>query len=151
MKNGQGPGHPAPAGRRPRFPGYDGSYYPDEPKAGKILADYVLKQLGALPDKPVQLGIHDYPAPWATARTDELEKMIKGDPDYEVVATTQTDPANLVNGTRKTVTDQITANPDIKMFWFSFDSAGPGGRPGGLGEVPGQEVPGQADGGHLPR
>ena len=122
-------------------PGYDGSYYPDEPKAGKILADYVLKELGALPDKPVQLGIHDYPAPWATSRTDELEKMIKGDSDYEVVATTQTDPANLVNGTRKTVTDQITANPDIKMFWFSFDSAGQVGGQAVSAKFPGKKFP----------
>jgi ribose transport system substrate-binding protein len=107
-------------------PGYDGSYYPDEPEAGKILAEYTLKELtDQVSEKPAQIIVHDYPAPWATSRTDELEKQVKASPDdYEITATTQTDPANLVNGTRKTVTDQITANPDTNMFWFSFDSAG---------------------------
>ena len=106
-------------------PGYDGSYYPDEPEAGKILADYTLKEMDTVTEKPAQIIVHDYPAPWATSRTDELEKLVKASPDdYEITATTQTDPANLVNGTRKSVTDQITANPDTNMFWFSFDSAG---------------------------
>ena len=107
-------------------PGYDGSYYPDEPEAGKILADYTTKLLSKdVSQKPAQIIVHDYPAPWATSRTDELEKLVKASPDdYEITATTQTDPANLVNGTRKSVTDQITANPDTNMFWFSFDSAG---------------------------
>jgi ABC-type sugar transport system substrate-binding protein len=121
--------------------GYDGSYYPDEPGAGKILAEDLLKRLDEVQEEPVQLAIHDYPAPWATVRTDELEKLIKGDERYEVVATTQTDPANLVNGTRKTVTDQVTANPDIKAFWFSFDTTGQVGGQAVQAKFPGKKFP----------
>ena len=124
-------------------PGYDGSYYPDEPEAGKILAEYTTKQLtDQVSEKPAQIIVHDYPAPWATSRTDELEKLVKASPDdYEITATTQTDPANLVNGTRKTVTDQITANPDTNMFWFSFDSAGQVGGQAVLAKYPGKQFP----------
>ena len=105
-------------------PGYDGSYYPDEPKAGKILADDLTKKLGELPDKSVKLAVLDYPAPWAAQRTDELTKLIKGNAKFKVAAKAQTDPANLVNGTRKTVTDQLTANPNLKGLWASFDTVG---------------------------
>ncbi len=124
-------------------PGYDGSYYPDEPEAGKILAEYTLKDLtDNVSEKPAQIIVHDYPAPWATSRTDELEKQVKASPDdYEITATTQTDPANLVNGTRKTVTDQITANPDTNMFWFSFDSAGQVGGQAVSAKYPGKQFP----------
>jgi ABC-type sugar transport system substrate-binding protein len=124
-------------------PGYDGSYYPDEPEAGKILADYTTKLLSKeVSEKPAQIIVHDYPAPWATSRTDELEKVVKASPDdYKITATTQTDPANLVNGTRKSVTDQITANPDTNMFWFSFDSAGQVGGQAVSAKYPGKTFP----------
>ena len=36
----------------------------------------------------------------------------------------RTDAANLVQFTRKTVTDQLTQNPDVKAFWFTFDTTG---------------------------
>ena len=123
-------------------PGYNGSYYPDEPEAGKILSEYVLKEMDKVPEKPAQIIAHDYPAPWATSRTDELEKLVKAAPDdYEITATTQTDPANLVNGTRKSVTDQITSSPDTNLFWFSFDSAGQVGGQAVAAKFPGKQFP----------
>ena len=122
-------------------PGYDGSYYPDEPKAGKVLADDIVKKLNALPDKTVDIAVHDYPAPWATSRTDQLKADVKANPKLKITASTQTDPTNLVNGTRKTVLDQITANPKLKAFWFAFDSAGQAGGPAVQSKFPGKSFP----------
>jgi ABC-type sugar transport system substrate-binding protein len=122
-------------------PGFDGSYYPDEPRAGKVLTDDIVKKLNALPDKTVDIAVHDYPAPWATTRTDQLKAAVKSDPKLKITASTQTDPTNLVNGTRKTVVDQITANPKLKAFWFAFDSAGQAGGQAVQSKYPGKSFP----------
>src|SRR5581483_9630744 len=35
-----------------------------------------------------------------------------------------TDPTNLIAGTQKTVTDELTADPNLKVIWADFDTAG---------------------------
>lgn len=101
---------------------FAGTYYPDEPKAGKILAAELVKRLNAAGGG--EIAVHDYPAPWASKRTDELEKLLAGDAKNKISVAVQTDGANLVAGTQKTVADQLTANANLKAFWFAFDSAG---------------------------
>jgi len=121
--------------------GLSGSYYPDEAKAGQVLSDYLLKQLATVPDKPADIAVHDFPAPWAKVRTDQLRAAVKNDPDVKITANTQTDSTNLVQGTRKTVADQLTQNPDLKAFWFAFDTAGQAGGPVITAKYPGKEFP----------
>jgi ABC-type sugar transport system substrate-binding protein len=55
------------------------------------------------------------------------------------VAKSTPDFANLVQGTQKTVTDQLTANPNLKAFWFAFDTTGIA-----AGQVIGSKYPGKS-------
>lgn len=102
-------------------PGFDAAFYPDEAKAGKILAQALIQDVGS-----GDIAVADYPATWAKQRTDQLKAMV-GDSQVKISANSVTDPTNLVQGTQKTVTDQLTANPNLKAFWFAFDSAGQAG------------------------
>jgi ABC-type sugar transport system substrate-binding protein len=102
-------------------PGFTAAYYPDETKAGKILAQDLIKKIGS-----GDVAVADYPATWAKQRTDQLKALVKGS-SVKISASSVTDPTNLVQGTQKTVTDQLTANPNLKAFWFAFDSAGQAG------------------------
>jgi ribose transport system substrate-binding protein len=105
-------------------PLFAGTYYPDEPEAGQVLTDYVTEKLGELPDETVPIAVTDYPVQWSTARTDTLRAAVEGQSKIKIAVEATTDAANLVEGTRKQVNDQLTANPDLKAFWFGFDSAG---------------------------
>ena len=99
----------------------DGNYGPDEARAGKVLSDELFKRLGADGGDVI---IHDFPAAWGKTRTDEFRKAVEGQDKIKIAADTTTDAANLVQFTRKTVTDQLTQNPDVKAFWFTFDTTG---------------------------
>jgi ABC-type sugar transport system substrate-binding protein len=110
-------------------PGLTGAYYPDEAKVGKGLTDYLLQKLATVSKKPAEISVHDFPAPWAKLRTDQLRAALKTNTDVKIADDVQTDAANLVAGTQKTVTDQLTQNPDLKAFWFAFDTAGQAGGP----------------------
>jgi len=108
-------------------PLFAGTYYPDEPEAGQVLTDYVMEKLNELPDETVPISVIDYPVEWSTARTDTLKAAIADQEKVEIAVEATTDAANLVEGTRKQVNDQLTANPNLKAFWFGFDSAGQAG------------------------
>ena len=105
-------------------PLFAGTYYPDEPEAGQVLTDYLVQKLDELPDETVPIAIHDYPAEWSAARTDTLKAAVRDQSKIDIAVESTTDAANLVEGTRKAVTDELTANPDLKAYWFGFDSAG---------------------------
>jgi ABC-type sugar transport system substrate-binding protein len=102
-------------------PGYSAAFYPNEALAGKILAEGLKAKLGS-----GDISVANYPAPWATLRTAQLPPTINGS-GIHIVANSTTDPTNLVQGTQKTVTDQLTANPSLKGLWFAFDTAGQAG------------------------
>jgi len=120
-------------------PLWSGAYYPDEAGAGKLLAEHLIEKLGEV-DGTAEVAVHDFPAPWASARTEQLKEMIGGT-NVKIAATSVTDAANLVQGTRKTVTDQLTENPDLKGFWFAFDSAGQAGALAVDAKFKGKEFP----------
>jgi ABC-type sugar transport system substrate-binding protein len=81
-------------------------------------------------DGTADIAVADYPATWASARTDQLKQAVKDSGGKaKIAATSVTDATNLVQGTQKTVTDQLTQNPDLKGYWFAFDSAGQAGGP----------------------
>jgi len=122
-------------------PGYDAAYYPDEAKAGKVLADSLMEKLGELPGDSVSISVADFPVPWATTRTDELKKLIDAQDKVKIVAKSMTDPANLIEGTKKTMTDQLTANPDIKAIWVAYDAAGQAAGLAMEQAFPGKEFP----------
>jgi ABC-type sugar transport system substrate-binding protein len=104
-------------------PGFNTALYPNEPLSGQILAKALIAKLGS---SGGPIAVANYPAPWATARTAQLSTSIKGT-SVKAVATSTTDPTNLVQGTQKWVSDTLTANPNLKAFWFAFDSAGQAG------------------------
>jgi ABC-type sugar transport system substrate-binding protein len=99
-----------------------GNYGPDEAKAGQVLSDALFKKLQGV-DKPTVID-HDFPAAWAKTRTDQLRAALKAQSTVKSIADTTTDATNLVQFTRKTVTDQITQHPDVKAFWMAFDTVG---------------------------
>ena len=80
-------------------------------------------------DKPAQVIIQDYPAPWAADRTEVFKEKLRKRVDIEIVADTQTDATQLLEYTRKTVSDQLTQHKDVDAFWFSFDATGQAGGP----------------------
>lgn len=98
-------------------------YYPDDPTSGDILTDYVMDRLGEV-EGDKQVAVNSYPAEWSRLRTDAFLEAVKADSSIELVAEQTTDAANLVEGTRKQVNDTLTANPDLDVYWFGFDSAG---------------------------
>lgn len=122
-------------------PLWAGTYYPDEPNAGQVLTDYLVERLNELPDETVPVAVHDYPAEWSAARTDALRAAAGDGSKIEIAVEATTDAANLVEGTRRQVTDQLTANPDLKAFWFGFDSAGQAGGQAVAARFPGETFP----------
>lgn len=121
--------------------GYDASFHPDEAEKGGVLADAVIERLESLDEKPAKIALQDYPAPWAKVRTDVLKERLTDNPDIEVVADTQTDATQLLDFTRKNVSDQLTKNPDLDAFWFSFDATGQAGGPVIATKFKGKEFP----------
>jgi ABC-type sugar transport system substrate-binding protein len=122
-------------------PLFAGTYYPDETKAGQVLTDYLMEKLNALPDETVPIAVTDYPVQWSTARTDTLRTAVKGQDKVKIEVEATTDAANLVEGTRKQVNDQLTAHPDLKALWFGFDSAGQAAGQAVQAKFPGKTFP----------
>lgn len=106
-----------------------------------MLADALIAKIETVSKKPTKLAIHDYPAPWAKVRTDVLKEKVKEKGDIKIVADTQTDATQLLEFTKKTVADQLTANPDVNAFWFSFDATGQTGGPVIAAKYPGKKFP----------
>jgi ABC-type sugar transport system substrate-binding protein len=128
------------AGKVAPDPLWAGAYYPSDPESGTILAAYVEERLNEL-EGTKEVAINSYPAAWSELRTDRFRKVVKENPDWKLVANQTTDAANLVEGTRQQVTDTLTANPDIKAYWFGFDSAGQVGGQAVAAKYPGKSFP----------
>ena len=122
-------------------PGYDAAFYPDEQLAGRLLAESLIEQLNAVEDDSAGLAVVDFALPSIHARTVVLDDLLRDQPKIEVVARADTDATNLVPGTRKQTSDIITANPDLKAFWYAFDTAGQAAAPVVAAEFPGEEFP----------
>ena len=122
-------------------PNWSGSYYPDEAKAGEILAGSLMKKLESV-EGTADISVANYPAGWASVRTEQLESDVKeSGGKVKISAESVTDAANLVQGTEQTVTTQITQNPNLKAFWFAFDSAGQAAGPVIASKYAGKEFP----------
>ncbi|MBM3676845.1 MAG: sugar ABC transporter substrate-binding protein [Actinobacteria bacterium] len=102
-------------------PGYAASLAPNEKLKGQILAKYLAAKLGSAGGKILLI---DYPAPWAQDRSTQLTALVGSTPALKIVSKKTTNPADLVAGTQKDVSDVLTANPDIKAVWVDFDVAG---------------------------
>jgi ABC-type sugar transport system substrate-binding protein len=123
-------------------PLWAGTYYPDEEEAGRVLSQSFIKKLGTSGSSTSDIAVADYPAIWAKARTDQLRSDVKNSGGkVKITANSVTDATNLVQGTQKTVTDQLTQNPDLKGYWFAFDSAGQAGGPAIEAKTGGKEFP----------
>ncbi len=104
-------------------PGYDLQMAPDEVRSGKVLASYLQAKLDAQSGVSNILSI-DYPASWAQQRTAQLKATVARDPKLKISASATSDPTNLIAGTQKTVSDELTADPNLKAIWVAFDTAG---------------------------
>jgi ABC-type sugar transport system substrate-binding protein len=102
----------------------NGNYGPNEAKAGELLTEALFEKLEPLEEEPVEIAVHNFPSRWGAERTEQLEKAVEGQSKIEIADNTVTDAANLVPFTRTTVTTQITQNPNLKAFWFTFDTTG---------------------------
>jgi ABC-type sugar transport system substrate-binding protein len=99
-----------------------GNYGPDEARSGKLLSDAIFQRLGSASKTGV--AIQDFPAKWGSTRTDEFRAAVKAQDKIKIAADYETDAATLVPFTRKAVSDQLTKNPNLGAFWFTFDTTG---------------------------
>jgi ABC-type sugar transport system substrate-binding protein len=120
---------------------FNGNYGPNEAKAGELLTEALFEKLDGLEEEPVEINIHNFPAKWGSVRTEQLEKAIEGQSKIKVNQEVVTDAANLVPYTRSTVTTQITQNPNVKAYWFTFDTTGQVGGQTIQSKYPGKEFP----------
>jgi ABC-type sugar transport system substrate-binding protein len=120
---------------------FNGNYGPNEAKAGEILTEALFEKLDGLEEEPVEINIHNFPAKWGSVRTEQLEKALEGQSKIKVNQEVVTDAANLVPYTRSTVTTQITQNPNVKAYWFTFDTTGQVGGQTIQSKYPGKEFP----------
>jgi ABC-type sugar transport system substrate-binding protein len=104
-------------------PGAQAQFAPDEAYNGQVLAAYLKAKLANQPGTQDILSL-DYPAPWATLRTDQLKALVAKDSHLKIALAANTDPTNLVAGTQKQVNDELTADPNLKAIWVSFDTVG---------------------------
>jgi ABC-type sugar transport system substrate-binding protein len=103
---------------------FNGNYGPNEAQAGELLTQALFKKLDTLEEEPVEIDVHNFPAKWGSERTEQLEKAVEGQSKIKINQEVVTDAANLVPYTRNTVTTQITQNPNVKAYWFTFDTTG---------------------------
>jgi ribose transport system substrate-binding protein len=115
-----------------------GNYGPDEVKAGELLSQAIFDRLGA---DGGDVAIQDFPASWGSTRTDQFRKAVEGQDAVKISADYQTDAATLVPFTRKAVADNLTKNPDLKAYWFTFDTTGQVGGQVIQSEFAGKEFP----------
>ena len=101
-----------------------GNYGPNEAKAGELLTEAMFEKLDGLEEEPVEIDVHNFPSRWGAERTEQLEKAVEGQSKIKINDEVVTDAANLVPFTRNTVTTQVTQSPDLKGYWFTFDTTG---------------------------
>ena len=104
-------------------PGFAAQFAPNEGKNGQILAAYLKAKLASQTGTSNILTI-DYPTPWAQERTARLKTLVSSTPSLKISLAATSDPANLIAGTQKTVSDALTADAKLKAIWVSFDTAG---------------------------
>ncbi|MBS1893472.1 MAG: substrate-binding domain-containing protein [Actinobacteria bacterium] len=119
----------------------NGNYGPNEAKAGQLLTEALFEKLETVEEEPVEIDVHNFPAKWGTERTEQLEKAVEGQSKIKISDEVVTDAANLVPFTRNTVTTQITQNPNVKAYWFTFDTTGQVGGQVIQSKFPGKEFP----------
>ncbi|MFR9805292.1 sugar ABC transporter substrate-binding protein [Pseudonocardia sp. RS010] len=116
-----------------------GSYAPNNATQSKLLADWMVAKLKTAGDAPT-ISVNDFPATWAKVRTNAVDTAA-GNAQIQVAATATTDPTNIQAGTRKTITDQLVQQPDLKAIWFSFDVAAQSGAQAVQSRFPSQQFP----------
>jgi ABC-type sugar transport system substrate-binding protein len=122
-------------------PGYAAQFAPNETKNGRILAAYLKAKLASQSGVSNIVSI-DYPAPWAQQRTAELKKMVaRNSSKLKISVSATTDPTNLIAGTQKLVSDALTADPNVKAIWVSFDTAGQAAGQVVASRYPGKKFP----------
>jgi ABC-type sugar transport system substrate-binding protein len=119
----------------------NGNYGPNEAKAGELLTNALFEKLETVEEEPVEIDVHNFPAKWGAERTEQLEKAVEGQSKIKISDEVVTDAANLVPYTRNTVTTQLTQNPNVKAFWFTFDTTGQVGGQVIQSKYPGKEFP----------
>jgi ribose transport system substrate-binding protein len=120
---------------------FNGNYGPNEAEAGKLLTTALFEKLDTLEEEPVEINVHNFPAKWGAERTEQLEKAVEEQSKIKINQEVVSDAANLVPYTRSTVTTQLTQNPNVKAYWFTFDTTGQVGGQTIQSKYPGKEFP----------
>lgn len=120
---------------------FNGNFGPNEAKAGELLTEALFEKLDGLEEEPVEINVHNFPAKWGSERTEQLEKAVEGQSKIKINQEVVTDAANLVPYTRSTVTTQLTQDPNVKAYWFTFDTTGQVGGQTIASKFPGKEFP----------
>jgi len=116
------------------------NYAPNEPLVGRVLADHMISELAKLPGtKPI--AIWDFPAIWASSRTNQLRKKLAGNPSIKIEYNSTVDGMSVVEGTRAGVAAQLTQTPDLKGIWIAYDSAAFGAAQAVAQKFPGKSFP----------
>ncbi|HVW46343.1 MAG TPA: sugar ABC transporter substrate-binding protein [Solirubrobacterales bacterium] len=117
-----------------------GLYYPNEHEAGEIAGEYIVEQLESLKPDERSMIVHSIAAIWGEERTaGMLEKVEPA--GIKIAAKYQTDLANVEAGTLKATTDELTANPEVKAIYDSFDAAGRSTAQAVAQKFPGKKFP----------
>ncbi len=104
---------------------FAGEYGPDEAAAGKLAADFLIKQILAS-DRDKTIAVHSFPTGFASKRTQALLDALKEHPEIKVVDTVDTDLADPAGSTQKAVDAELTRFPKLGAIWVAFDIAIPG-------------------------
>lgn len=106
------------AGEIPEDPIYAGQFSEDEYLMGKILAEYMVDDLGG-EAKVGDLTLSVSPA--TKAREKALQDVIAKSSGSEVLASSEFDLTNPVLSTQDAVSNMLLANPDINAIWSVTD------------------------------
>ena len=103
---------------------YAGSYNPDDSEMGRVLAEWIVEN--AEPGAIFVSGISF--AAWGAQREASLAAAIEGT-DFFIEDAVDVDFADVVGSAADAVSAQLTANPDTKVVWLTFDLAALGAGP----------------------
>lgn len=119
--------------------GYTAEYAPPEAAAGKLLAAYVLKQLGN--KKDAKIAVHGYPAGFAKTRTAALLTALAAAGARKPISDQTVDASDPIGSAAQLTTTQLTSNPDLSVIWDAFDTSVAGSAQAVATKLPGKKYP----------
>jgi ABC-type sugar transport system substrate-binding protein len=120
---------------------YDAGYTTPDQQMGVDLANYVVKHLSSVSGTKQMIDQTFPVAEWGVVRNIGLQSVLKNYPEIKIVATTQANSANLVQGTDSTISALLSQYPKTKVVWITFDGTVSGAAQAIEAKYPGQTFP----------